>query len=228
VPDPVSFAAYGLAWGRVQPASRAALEGLPRGPALPHAATGRPLGKVAPPRLPAPAPGAARDLDPRLGAALRLIEGYPPTASWPDFLARYGVALRFGPVAGAPATLAAYRAEGRTLTVGEQHAGLAPGVLATLIVHEMVHALYDANRATGKSGRACIDEEVEAFATQAAFWAHLHGPAGMPAPGNAVEQELNRVLQAALDDALAATVITTFAYTIRCYFPEVGAGPPSE
>jgi hypothetical protein len=41
-----------------------------------------------------------------------------------------------------------------------------------------------------------------------------------------VEVELNRTLRLALDDALFGRVLTTWAYTLQCYFPDLSASPP--
>jgi hypothetical protein len=217
VPDLLSFEAYGLDWNRVQPVQGPALAGTPRGPALPHAVTGAQL-PAAPRDVPAGS-GRGQQVDERLRAPLALMAGYPPTADFPAFLTRYGVHLRVAPVEGG---LASYRATDRTLTVDPRFAGADPRSVATLLVHETLHAIFDASGRSGKSGRACVDEEAQAFAAQAAFWASHHGRWGMPEATEPLEQELNRVLMAAQDDALAGTVITTWAYTLRCYFPDAG------
>ncbi|MGH2351886.1 MAG: hypothetical protein ACRDJN_09780, partial [Chloroflexota bacterium] len=173
----------------------------------------------------------ALDMEARLRDALGLIGAYPPTAGWPAFLARYGVSIRVGTVAGG---LASYRADDRTLTVDPRYVDADPRAVAALLVHETLHAIYDATGRTGNDGKACIDEEAQAFAVQSAFWAYHHGLDGSPAATaataevEAVEQELNRLLSAALDDALVGTVITTWAYTLRCYFPDLGTGAPEE
>jgi hypothetical protein len=233
VPDLVSFEAYGLDWRKVETVDAATLARYARGAPLPHFVAGPDFPEAPKPVPPAaaagPGPGgqgaaaaAAAPVDGRLRAALNLIEAYPPTAAWPAFLRDYGVALRFGAVPGGQAS---YRATDRTLTVDDKLADLDPRGLATLLVHETVHAIYDARGSSGKSGRACIDEEAHAFAVQSAFWAHHHGLAGVPAPGSAVERELNQTLQWALDDALPGKVLTTWAYTLRCYFPEATTRP---
>jgi hypothetical protein len=162
-----------------------------------------------------------------LRAALRLVEAYPPTAAWPAFLRDYGVPIRFGATGGGHSGLASYRAADRALTVEPRLAELDPRVLATLLVHETVHAIYDARGISGASGRACIDEEAHAFAVQSAFWAHHFGLGGQGAPGSDVERELNQTLRWALDDALPGRVLTTWAYTLRCYFPDA-TRPPDE
>jgi hypothetical protein len=154
--------------------------------------------------------------DPRLAEPLRLMRSYAPTADWPDFLERYGVALR---VAAVPGALAAFRASDRTLSVDPDLVGADPRAVATLLVHETVHAILDATGGSGKSGLACIDEEARAFAAQSAFWAAQVGPAGRPEPATALEKELNHTLAAAEDDALPALVISSFAYTVQCYVP---------
>jgi hypothetical protein len=141
---------------------------------------------------------------------------YPPTADWPAFLERYGVAVR---VVQVPGALAAFRGSDRTLSVDSELAGADPRAVATLLVHETVHAILDATGRSGKRGRACIDEEALAFAAQAAFWAHQFGPSGHPEPTSALEAQLNRTLAAAEDDALTAMVISSFAYTLQCYVP---------
>lgn len=239
VPDLVTFAAYGLTWDRVASATvtpatitpatvtptttaagstSPAIGGIPIGDPLPHAVTGGTL--IRPPtRLPPPA-SLAGTAAPGLRAALELMETYPPTAGWPAFLERFGVTLRFDQAA---AGIASYRAAGRTLLVRDEYATLRPATLATLLAHETVHAIRDAAGTSGKSGRNCIDEEVEAFGVQSAFWAHLNGLQGKPAPENTVERELNLILQASLDDALTGAVISTFAYTLQCYFPSLGS-----
>jgi hypothetical protein len=224
VPDLVSFGAVGLDWRRVQPATPAALARHPRGAPLPHAVAGRPV-----PELPAttqPGPGASAapaSADSRLRVAMELVAAYPPTAGWPAFLRERGVAIRFGAVTGGHAS---YNAMDRTLTVAAGLRESDPRALAALLVHEAVHAIYDARGSSGHSGQACIDEEAHAFAVQSAFWAHQHGLAGAPSPSSVVEQELNSALQWALDDALFGKMLTTWAYTLRCYFPS--AGPSSE
>jgi hypothetical protein len=226
VPDLVSFGAVGLDWRRVEPATPAALSRHTRGPPLPHAVAGRPfpeLPATTPPgsRTPAAAAAAAGP-DPRLRAALDLVAAYPPTAGWPAFLRERGVATRFGTVTGGHAS---YNAADRTLTVAEAVQDGGPRALAALLVHETVHAIYDARGSTGQSGQACIDEEAHAFAVQSAFWAHQHGLAGAPSPSSVVEQELNSALQWARDDALFGKMLTTWAYTLRCYFPSAGPSP---
>jgi hypothetical protein len=223
--DPLSFALYGLDWGRVQSLPSATLERTPPGGPHPHALTGQvfPDVPLALSPLPTPRPSTSRPApDPRLTAALGLIRDYPPTAAWPAFLERFGVTLRVASVSGG---LASYRSADRTLTVDPPFAGADPRALATLLVHETLHAVYDAAGRTGVSGRACIDEEVAAFGVQSAFWAHQWGPEGRPDAGDDLERDLNRTLAAAADDALTGRVIGTFGYTLRCYFPGAGASP---
>jgi hypothetical protein len=218
--DPLSFTLYGLDWGRVQSLPSAVLERTPPGSPEPHALTGQVFPDlppvVAPPPTPRPAP------DSRLTEALRLMRDYPPTASWPAFLDRFGVILRVAPVSGG---LASYRAADRTLSVDPAFAGVDPRALASLLVHETLHAIYDAAHKTGVEGRACIDEEVAAFGAQSAFWAHHWGPEGRPDASSDLERDLNRALSAAADDALTGRVIGTFGYTLRCYFPGAGSSP---
>lgn len=223
VPDPLSFALYGLEWGRVRPVEGGDLARSERGEPLPHAVTGKRLPEVPPAFAPPPASRARPADEPRLAGALRLIEAYPPTAAWPAFLDRYGVTRRIAPVSGG---LASYRSNDRTLTVDPAFVAGDPRAVATLLVHETLHALYDAGMRSGATGRACIDEEADAFAAQSAFWASQWGPAGRPDATTDLEVELNRTLQAAADDALVGRVISTFGYTLRCYIPEAGAGPP--
>jgi hypothetical protein len=226
VSDVLSFEAYGLEWRRVQPVWRLD-RARPAGQPLPHAIAGQPLVALgdtlatvaAQPARPAPAPES------RLQAALHAMAAYAPTADWPAFLARYGVTLQVGQLSGA---VAAYRASDRTLTVDQRFAGADSRAVATTLVHETVHAIYDARGQTARQGRACIDEEVQAFATQAAFWAQ-HRPGARPpettAAAGSLEAELDRILAVARDDALGGTVLTTWAYTLRCYFPASEAPP---
>jgi hypothetical protein len=220
--DPLSFTLYGLDWGRVQSLPSTVLERTPPGVPAPHALTGQvfpdlpPEFALPPGQNPRPAP------DSRLAAALRLVRDYPPTAAWPAFLERFGVTLRVAPVTGG---LASYRAADRTLSVDPPFAEADPRALATLLVHETLHAIYDAAGRTGVSGRACIDEEVAAFGAQAAFWAHHWGPDGRADASSDLERDLNRTLTAAADDALTGRVIGTFGYTLRCYFPGAGGSP---
>jgi hypothetical protein len=150
------------------------------------------------------------------------VRDYPPTASWPAFLDRFGVSLRVAPVSGG---LASYRAADRTLSVDPAFAGVDPRAQGSLLVHETLHAIYDAARKTGVEGRACIDEEVAAFGAQSAFWAHHWGPEGRPDASSDLERDLNRALSAAADDALTGRVIGIFGYTLRCYFPGAGSSP---
>ena len=222
VPDPLSFALYGLQWGRVRALAGGELSRLQPGESLPHAVTGRRLPDL-PQRFAAPPAGRPRTADdPRLTEALRLIAAYPPTAAWPDFLDRYGVSRRVAPVAGG---LASYRADDRTLTVDPAFAAGDARAVATLLVHETLHAIYDAAGRSGETGRACIDEEADAFAAQSAFWASQWGSGGRPGAVSDLEQELNRTLLAAEDDALVGRVISSFGYTLRCYVPAASSGP---
>jgi hypothetical protein len=222
VPDPLTFALYGLDWSRVQTVDPGALARYPRGTVLPHALTGQALPDVPTSLAPPPARALRAGADPRLAEPLRLVREYPPTAAWPAFLDRYGVVLRVEPVAGG---LASYRASDRTLTVDPEFATADARAVATLLVHETLHAIYDAGHRSGEAGRACIEEEVQAFSAQSAFWAHEWGPDGRPDPATELERELNRTLAAAADDALVGRVITSFGYTLRCYLPD-GGGPP--
>jgi hypothetical protein len=223
VPDPLSFALYGLEWGRVRPAGGGELGATARGEPLPHAVTGKRLPGIPQTLAPPPSTRARAADDPRLAGALRLIEAYPPTAAWPAFLDRYGVTRRIAPVSGG---LASYRANDRTLTVDPAFVASDQRAVATLLVHETLHALYDAGQRSGETGRACIDEEADAFAAQSAFWASQWGPDGRPDATTDLELELNRTLLAAEDDALVGRVISTFGYTLRCYIPEASGGPP--
>ena len=148
--DPLSFALYGLDWGRVQSLPPAVLERTPPGSPEPHAVTGQVLPDLPPAFAPPPSPpGPPRpplpprsatapphqlplpSPDPRLTEALQLVRDYPPTAAWPAFLDRFGVALHVAPVSGG---LASYRAADRTLSVDPAFArarpagpGLSPG-----------------------------------------------------------------------------------------------------
>lgn len=226
VPDLVSFTLYGLDWSRVGAVSPADLARWRDGPALPLAVTGWPPPEVTAPPLPArPPPSAgAREIDPALLPALTLLRAYPPMQDWPDFLERAGVPLVFERLEGR-GILGAYSPETNRLALSSELRTESPQVLAAILAHETVHAIYHHRTGVRTTGRACIREEELAFGWQAALWAHLYGPAGKPEPLTELEREQNRILRLALDDSLDAAFITHFTYKLRCYFPDIRPRP---
>jgi hypothetical protein len=230
VPDLVTFTLYGLDWSRVTPVAPAELGRWRPGPPLPLAVTGWPPPTITEPPLPAVPSArraAPREVDPAFVPALAVLRTYPPMQQWPDFLERAGIPLVFERLEGR-GVLGAYNPETNRLAVSSDLRGESPQVLAAILAHETVHAIYAHRTGERTTGRACIREEELAFGWQAALWAFLYGPGGKPDPVTELEQEQNRILRLALDDSLDAAFITHFTYKLRCYFPQLRPRPGEE
>lgn len=165
-----------------------------------------------------PSRAVAEDLrvpSPRVGEALDLLSLTPATQELRATLEANGVVVRF--LRMAPGVYARYSVARRSIEIDDRWAEADAATLATVIVHEAVHAQDAVSGYLASGGAsACIDSELRAFRAGAVFWTAVHGPAGKASPADELERQLNLIADRAGRDPAGFEQIVRQAYTDQC------------
>lgn len=106
------------------------------------------------------------------------------------------VVIEVGPIPSLPGALGGFYPQERRIVLAPAlfEDGVDITVLATMLLHELVHARQYAGRAPGE--RACYEDEIEAFRAQAIFWMDAYGPNGKQPATSRAEIGLNNLVMA--------------------------------
>ena len=101
------------------------------------------------------------------------------------------------------------------IEVNEELRGVSADVLAAVLIHETMHVAQYQKRSGLRSPAECIEDEIEAFAAEAQWWAERHGKDGKLDP-NEAEQQMNRLVLAWQAELLEAFVLLSDNYQEQC------------
>ena len=164
------------------------------------------------------APVGAEDLpayDPRVEAALELLEASPATDQLRTVLNNNDVAVHFLPLS--PGVYARYSVTRHIIEIDDRWTDADDVALAAVIAHEATH-VQDAVSGYLASGGApaCIDSEVRAFRTSALFWIGHYGASGKAEPLNDLERQMNSVAQRQQEDPQGLEALVRQTYSQQC------------
>jgi hypothetical protein len=153
--------------------------------------------------------------DPRVSAALDLLDKVPVTSDLRAVLAANQVQVRFTPMT--PGVYARYSVARQVVEIDDRWTDADTVTLAAVIAHEATHAsdAVSGYLATGGTS-ACIDSEVRAFRTSALFWIAEFGAAGKPEPTTDLDRQMNSIAQRQLLDPLGLEALVRETYTQQC------------
>jgi hypothetical protein len=165
-----------------------------------------------------PNAGAAEDLpvyEPRVAAALDLLDGVPATSSLRSVLASNQVQVRFLPMA--PGVYARYSVARHLIEIDDRWTDSDTSTLAAVIAHEATHA-SDAVSGflSSGGGAACIDSEVRAFTMSAQFWIAQYGAAGKVGATTELDRQLNSIADRELHDPQGLEALVRQTYSQQC------------
>ena len=167
----------------------------------------------------APSVGAgAEDLpayDPRVSAALDLLDAAPATSQLRSVLETFQVDIRFLPMA--PGVYARYSVARHVIEIDDRWADADVVTLAAVIAHEATHSqdAVSGSLASGGTG-ACIDSEVRAFRTSALFWISQYGADGKADALSELEVQLNSIADRQLRDPRGLEDLVRQTYSQQC------------
>ena len=118
----------------------------------------------------------------------------------------------------ATGVLGYYRPATRALVVDVRLDQASSWVRATVLAHELRHAMDDVQGTHGSSEASCYEDEEGAFRTQARVWGHFWG-GQLPPATDRLHAELNAIALAAAHDpaGLAASLAATYHEQCRRY-----------
>lgn len=153
--------------------------------------------------------------DPRVEAALDLLQTSPAAAPLRDVLDSNHVDVRFVPMP--PGVYARYSVSRHVIEIDDRWTDIDDITLAAVIAHEATHAqdAVSGYLASG-GGSACIDSEVRAFRTSALFWIAQYGPSGKPDASNELDRQLNSIADRQLRDPGGLDALVRQTYTQQC------------
>lgn len=169
----------------------------------------------------APSAGAgAEDLpayDPRVQAALDLLDDTPATSQLRGVLESNQVDVHFVPMAAG--VYARYSVARHVIEIDDRWIDSDVTTLAAVIAHEATHAqdAVSGYLASG-GGAACIDSEVRAFRTSALFWIARYGALGKPASTALTEldHQMNSIADRQLHDPQGLENLVRQTYSQQC------------
>jgi hypothetical protein len=154
-------------------------------------------------------PAAAEDTATgRLNTALALL----PESSQ---VAARTVVIEVAPIPSLPGALGGFYPQERRIVLRPVlfEDGVDIAVLATMLLHELVHVQQYANRSPGE--RACYEDEIEAFRAQAIFWMDAYGPNGKQPATSRTEIGLNNLVMAHRRGILDQWVVPSYVEICR-------------
>jgi hypothetical protein len=153
--------------------------------------------------------------DPRVMAALNLLDASQATGQLRTVLDSNRVDVRFAPMA--PGVYARYSVVRHVIEIDDRWVDADETTLAAVIAHEATHA-QDAVSGYLSSGgsSACIGSEVRAFRTSALFWLDQYGAAGKLNPTNDLEIQLNSIADRELRDPDGLESLVRQTYVQQC------------
>lgn len=169
--------------------------------------------------IPAASTGAgAEDMpayDPRVSAALDLLDKVAVTSDLRGVLATNQVQVRFLPMT--PGVYARYSVARQVIEIDDRWTDAETTTLAAVLAHEATHAsdAVSGYLATGGTS-ACIDSEVRAFRTSALFWIAEFGAAGKPEPTTELDRQMNSIAERQLLDPQGLDALVRETYTQQC------------
>jgi len=167
----------------------------------------------------APNTGAgAEDLptyDPRVAAALDMLDSEAATSQLRDVLATNQVDIRFVPMS--VGVYARYSVARQVIEIDERWMDSDVTTLAAVIAHEATHAQDAVSGYLASGGEsACIDSEVRAFTTSAEFWLSVYGAGGKPGPNTELDLQLNSIADRELHDPHGLETLVRQTYSQQC------------
>ena len=160
----------------------------------------------------------AQDLpvyDPRVSAALDLLDRVDATSQMRAVLATHQVDVRFVPMA--PGVYARYSVARHVIEIDQRWADSDVTTLAAVIAHESTHAQDAVSGFLASGGTAaCIDSEVRAFRTSALFWLAQYGDEGKPDASSDLDRQLNSIAERQLNDPQALEALVRQTYSQQC------------
>ena len=167
----------------------------------------------------APNTGAgAEDLptyDPRVTAALDMLDSEAATSQLRDVLATNQVDIRFVPLS--VGVYARYSVARQVIEIDERWMDSDVTTLAAVIAHEATHAQDAVSGYLAAGGAsACIDSEVRAFRNSAEFWLAAYGPVGKAEPLNDLERQLNSIAEREQHDPAGLEQLVRQTYSQQC------------
>lgn len=153
--------------------------------------------------------------DPRVSAALDLLDTVAVTSDLRGVLASNQVQVRFLPMT--PGVYARYSVARQVIEIDDRWTDADTTTLAAVIAHEATHAsdAVSGYLATGGAS-ACIDSEVRAFRTSALFWIAEYGAAGKPEPTTDLDRQMNSIAQRQLLDPQGLEALVRQTYSQQC------------
>ena len=101
------------------------------------------------------------------------------------------------------------------IQVNEELRGGSADVLAAVLIHETMHVAQYQQRSGRRSPAECVEDEIEAFAAEAQWWAQRYGEEGKHDPDE-VEQNMNGLMRAWQLEILEAFVLLSDSYQEQC------------
>lgn len=101
------------------------------------------------------------------------------------------------------------------IEVNEELRDASADVLAAVLIHETLHVAQYQERSGRRSPAECVEDEIEAFAAEAQWWAEQHGDDGKEEQSEA-ERHLNGLLLAWQLGMLEAFVLLSDNYQEQC------------
>jgi len=153
--------------------------------------------------------------DPRVTAALNLLDAAPATRHLRSVLESSQVDIRFLPMA--PGVYARYSVARHVIEIDDRWIDSDVVTLAAVIAHEGTHArdAVSGYLAPGGGG-ACIDSEVRAFRTSALFWISQYGASGKPNAVSELDIQLNSIADRQLHDPQGLEDLVRQTYSQQC------------
>ena len=125
----------------------------------------------------------------------------------------------FGPADG----YGYYSPSRNRIVVSEDLRDADADVLAAVLIHETMHVAQYQERRGPRTPAGCIEDEIQAFKAEAQWWFEWHGHNGKDRLDSDVEQHMNELLDAWLDEYLEAFVLLSDGYQEQCLGGVVGS-----
>ncbi len=153
--------------------------------------------------------------DQRIGLVVSLLDQSSSTESLHGVLDANHVSINFVPMA--PGIYARYSVARHVIEIDDRWADADQVTLAAVVAHEATHAADAVSGYLASGGAsACIDSEVRAFRTSAAFWLDVFGKLGKPEPQNDLERQLNSIAERLQRDPGGLEQLVRQTYSQQC------------
>jgi hypothetical protein len=153
--------------------------------------------------------------NPRIQAALGLLDDTPATNQLGAVLENNLVEIRFVPIASG--VYARYSVARHAIEIDDRWMDSDDVTLAAVIAHEGTHAQDAVSGYLSRGGAgACIDSEVRAFRTAALFWIAEYGSPGKPSVVDELDRQLNSIADRQLHDPQGLEALVRQTYSQQC------------